>query len=150
MGVRYQGCCMCLCKIACFCAFLCFFNTFKWPAEKHTFSELRNNVIKHISAITPFSYTPFCAPPPLQESASHWRCWEGSVRSCTALQVLVTSRCLLGIYACSRPPPSLGDGQIRFRRARVQTPNSVSFFGPHRVPERESSVSSFHLIICVL
>ena len=30
-------------------------------------------------------------------------------------------------------------GRIRFRRARFQTPNSVSFFGPHRVPERELS-----------
>ena len=28
-------------------------------------------------------------------------------------------------------------GRIRFLRARFQTPNSVSFFGPHRVPARE-------------
>ena len=71
------------------------------------------------------------------------------MRSCTALQVLVTSRCLLGIYACSRPPP-LRDGQSRFRRVRVQTPNSVSFFGPHRVLEGELCVFLSPYYLCAI
>ena len=38
-------------------------------------------------------------------------------------------------------------GRTRFRRARLQTPNSVSFSGPHRVPGRELSefLSAYYL-----
>ena len=38
-------------------------------------------------------------------------------------------------------------GRIRFRRARIQALNSVSFFGPHRVPGRELSefLSAYYL-----
>ena len=38
-------------------------------------------------------------------------------------------------------------GRIRFRRARFQTPSSVSFFPPHRVPGRELSefLSAYYL-----
>ena len=38
-------------------------------------------------------------------------------------------------------------GRMRFRRARFQTPSSVSFFGPERVPGRELSelLSAYYL-----
>ena len=43
------------------------------------------------------------------------------------------------IYIKRSDPQKSETGRIRFRRVRFQTPNSVSFFGPHRVPGRELS-----------
>ena len=50
--------------------------------------------------------------------------------------------------ALSKEAINLETGRIRFRRVQFQTPISVSFFWPHRVPG-QNSVSSSQPNICV-
>ena len=70
-GYNKRGCCLRLCKMACFCAclcvfaffcaFLCFFFLSKWPAEKRKSAHNRARMCKKkcFSAIPPLVIPPF-------------------------------------------------------------------------------------------
>ena len=51
------------------------------------------------------------------------------------------------LHANGNTSAFLETGRIQFRRVRLQTPSSVSFFGPHRAPEKELSefLSAYYL-----